>query len=74
MTKLRFLCLIACSLTWLVAAKVVVGQEVRLRPHAVVYLDSLGAPLDSPEAVVSDGDSMLVVADTGNRRLLKFDV
>jgi sugar lactone lactonase YvrE len=39
-----------------------------------IYVDSLGAKLDAPEGVATDGSSRLVVADTGNGRFVMFDV
>lgn len=49
------------------------AQTVRLRPTNAIYVDAVGAALNKPEGVASDGKSVLVVADTGNRRLVIFD-
>jgi sugar lactone lactonase YvrE len=52
----------------------VAAQDVSLRPLRPIYVDSLGAAIRAPEGVAYDGSSRLVVADTGNRRLLLFDI
>jgi len=52
----------------------VAAQDVKLRPMRPIYIDSLGAAIRAPEGVAYDGSSRLVVADTGNRRLLVFEV
>jgi len=58
----------------LLAGGIAVAQDVKLRPLRPIYLDSLGAAIAAPEGVAYDGSSRLVVADTGNRRLVLFDV
>jgi DNA-binding beta-propeller fold protein YncE len=62
------------SLVVFFAAGFLEAQDVKLRPMRPIYVDSLGAAIDAPEGVASDGSSRLVVADTGNRRFLLFDV
>ena len=59
---------------FLLAGSVAVAQDVKLRPLRPVYIDSLGTAINAPEGVAYDGSSRLVVADTGNRRLVLFDV
>jgi sugar lactone lactonase YvrE len=50
------------------------AQDVRLRPMRPIYVDSLGSGLQAPEGVAYDGSSRLIVADTGNGRLVVYDV
>ncbi|MGD8376210.1 MAG: NHL repeat-containing protein [Acidobacteriota bacterium] len=50
------------------------AQEVRLRPTAALYLDAAGVGMDGPAGVGFDGDSLLAIADTGNRRVLLYRV
>ena len=52
----------------------VAAQDVRIRPLRPIYIDSLGAAIRAPEGVAYDGTSRLVVADTGNRRFLLYDI
>ncbi len=58
----------------LLAAAPAAAQEVRLRPAGAIYLDARGSGLKAPEGVDSDGRSLLIVADTGNRRLLRYEL
>ena len=62
------------SLTAFLVAGSVAAQDVKLRPLRPIYVDSLGTAIQAPEGVAFDGSSRLVVADTGNRRFLIFDV
>jgi hypothetical protein len=50
------------------------APAVRLKPLPPIYIDSKGSGLKEPEAVACDGGSTLIVADTGNGRLLKYSV
>lgn len=50
-----------------------VAQEVRLRPTEALYLDAKGVAMKAPEGVAPRGESQLIVADTGNRRLLRYE-
>lgn len=50
------------------------SQEVRLRPTVALYVDAKGGALSAPEAVAPRGESLLIVADTGNRRLLRYEL
>ncbi len=68
-----FLCIIAGSLLMTLAVPLG-AQEVRLRPTTALYLDAKGGAMSAPEAVAPSGDSMLIVADTGNRRLLRYEL
>jgi DNA-binding beta-propeller fold protein YncE len=71
----RALRIVAVGSLWVFfAAGPLAAQDVQLRPMRPIYVDSLGEKIDAPEGVASDGSSRLVVADTGNRRLLLFDV
>lgn len=58
----------------LMALAEVSAQEVRLRLWEAIYLDSEGNGVRGPQGVAFDGDSSLVVADTGNKRLLVYDL
>jgi sugar lactone lactonase YvrE len=49
------------------------AEGVKLRVRQVLYADDREAPLRRPEAVAFDGRSKLVVADTGNGRLVSYD-
>lgn len=49
------------------------AQEVRLRPSLALYLDAKGGGMSAPEGVAAAGESLLIVADTGNRRLLRYE-
>lgn len=44
----------------------------KMKPIASGYLDAHGAGLKQPEGVAYDGKSLVVVADTGNARLVEY--
>jgi hypothetical protein len=50
------------------------AEAVALTYAASVYADGKGAPLRSPEGVACDDAGAVVVADTGNARLVRFAV
>lgn len=50
------------------------AEGVKLRALPAIYVDDKGTGLQRPEAVAFDGKSLLVVADTGNGRLLRYTV
>jgi hypothetical protein len=50
------------------------AEMVKLRHVVSVYGDEKGVAVKKPEGVACDGKSLLIVADTGNRRLLQFTV
>jgi NHL repeat len=50
------------------------AEGTKLRPIQALYSDDRGAGLRQPQGVACDGESLLVVADTGNRRLLRFTI
>ena len=50
------------------------SEGVKLRPLPAIYADDKGSGLRQPEGVAFDGKSLLAVADTGNRRLLKYTI
>jgi DNA-binding beta-propeller fold protein YncE len=50
-----------------------VAESVTLRPGAPIYVDGSGIRLAEPNAV-GCGEGSLVVADTGNSRLLRYEV
>lgn len=54
------------------AAAVQAGEAVKLRLVKAIYAGSVGAGLNVPEGVAFDGKSRLVVADSGNGRLVTF--
>jgi DNA-binding beta-propeller fold protein YncE len=45
---------------------------VKFRYITSIYADEKGMPLKQPEGVASNDKSILIVADTGNRRLLRY--
>ncbi len=67
------------SLACLVAAALVFGhlgldaaETARFRHVVSLYLDDKGGGLNRPEGVACDAKGQVVVADTGNDRLLRF--
>jgi sugar lactone lactonase YvrE len=48
------------------------AEAVKLRPSAPVYADSKDGGLRKPEGVATDRKSLLVVADSGNGRVVKY--
>lgn len=50
------------------------AESVKFRHVLSIYLDEKGAGMKQPEGVAWDGKSLLLVADTGNGRLLQFTV
>ena len=50
------------------------AEAVKLRPLAPIYVDSKGGGIRQPEGVGCSGKSLLVVADTGNGRLLTYAI
>ncbi len=51
---------------------VTVASAITLTPVLSLYTDEKGAPLKEPRGVACDADSMLIVADTGNHRLVRY--
>lgn len=50
-----------------------VGQEaLKFRYITSIYTDDQGVPLKQPEGIACNDEFLLVVADTGNRRLLRY--
>lgn len=71
----RYSCLIFIVITLLFSpASSFSAETVRLRHVLSVYQDEKGAGMKQPEGVAWDGRSLLLVADTGNGRLLQFTV
>ena len=56
------------------AGSALAASGVRLRPLPPIYVDAAGAPLRQPEGVGCGGASTLVVADTGNGRLVPYTI
>ena len=48
------------------------GAAVKFRYVTSLYSDDKNIPLKQPEGVASDGKSLLLIADTGNGRLLRY--
>jgi len=78
MIKMRKCCrkIALATTSMLVLASVVTmsssGAEVKFRYVTSIYSDNNNIPLKQPEGVASDGKSFLLVADTGNGRLLRY--
>jgi sugar lactone lactonase YvrE len=51
-----------------------VAEDVRLRPLTPVYVDKEGTPILRPEGIACGRSSDVVVADTGNGRLIRYSV
>lgn len=49
-----------------------VSAELKIRPMVAEYQDANGNPLKNPEGVSCSGKGEIVVADTGNGRLVKY--
>lgn len=49
------------------------AEQLKFRPMAPIYVDGKGAGMRQPEGVACRGNT-LVVADTGNGRLLKYTI
>ncbi len=65
----------SCGALLLLALGAISASEgVKLRPLPAIDADDRGFGLKQPEGVAFDGKSLLAVADTGNRRLLKYTV
>ena len=69
----------ATSLTVLVAMTLMLGhqlpgsaQTAKFRYVASVYFDDKGAGLNRPEGVACDAKGRVLIADTGNDRILRF--
>jgi DNA-binding beta-propeller fold protein YncE len=50
------------------------GEAVKLRTLPPIYLDEQGGRLERPEGIACGGGSLLAVADTGNGRILTYNV
>lgn len=50
------------------------GEELRLRHAVSLYTDDKGLGMKQPEGVACEGASGVIVADTGNGRLLRYTV
>jgi hypothetical protein len=47
---------------------------MKFRYKTSIYADDQGLALKQPEGVACDGESLLIVADTGNGRLLRYSI
>jgi len=75
MPGLHRYCALALAFLAPVALSTVPAAEgVKLRALPAIYVDEDGSGLQRPEGVAFDGKSLLVVADTGNGRLLRYRV
>lgn len=72
MPRNRLLATLALLLT--TAASVRSAEPVKLRPLPAISADDKGVGLKEPEAVAFDRKSLLIVADTGAGRLLRYTV
>ena len=68
----RYVSAIFCCLVMAVASSALAADTVKFKFLNAVYLDAKGAPLRSPEGVACAGKSAVVVADSGNGRLVKY--
>jgi sugar lactone lactonase YvrE len=48
------------------------AQNVRFQPQAAVYVDKEDGSLSHPEGVAAEGTGAIMVADSGNGRLLRY--
>lgn len=62
-----------CALLVLAVSATAASAVTKLRPMQVLYADDKGAGLRQPQGVACDA-TLLVVADTGNRRLLRYTI
>ncbi len=62
----------AAALAALLAAGAARAQSLALKPELAVYHDAKEAPLKAPEGVACREDGAVLVADTGNGRLLRY--
>lgn len=71
MKAISLVCLLGATLA-VAHLPLAAAETARLRYVASIYFDDKGAGLNSPEGVACDGSGRVVVADTGNDRLLRF--
>jgi DNA-binding beta-propeller fold protein YncE len=64
--------IVACSFA--IALDSSAAERTSFRYLTAIYFDEKGASIRQPEGVACNGGSTLVVADTGNGRLLRFTV
>jgi hypothetical protein len=57
-----------------IAQESLAAERTSFRYLAAIYFDEKGASIRQPEGVACNGGSTLVVADTGNGRLLRYTV
>ncbi|HEX9306799.1 MAG TPA: hypothetical protein VF894_04870, partial [Anaeromyxobacter sp.] len=62
----------AAALAALLAAGGARAQSLALKPEVALYQDAKEAPLKAPEGVACREDGAVVVADSGNGRLLRL--
>lgn len=74
MNLMNKICAVFCSVFFLasIPATGFAGSPVKLRHIVSIYADGKGAGLKHPEGVGYSETGMLIVADTGNGRLLKY--
>ncbi len=63
-----------CAVLLLAVMAAQASEGVKLRVLQSIDADEKGSGLKQPQGVASDGTSLLVVADTGNRRLLRYTI
>jgi DNA-binding beta-propeller fold protein YncE len=71
MKRVVFACLLAVAAAW-GPLQLAAAEIAKLRYLTSAYSDEKGGGLNLPEGVACDGKGRVVVADTGNGRLLRF--
>lgn len=64
--------IVGCILA--IALESLAAERTSFRYLTAIYFDEKGASIRQPEGVACDGGSTLIVADTGNGRLLRYTV
>ncbi len=70
--KCAILILVSMSITFLSALKSFSAETVKFMHLQSVYFDEKGGSIKQPEGVACGSNSVLVVGDTGNNRLLRY--
>jgi len=70
--KLSIIILVVMSISLFSPLKSFSAETVKFKYLQSVYFDEKGGSLKQPEGVASGGKSVLVIADTGNDRLVRY--